>query len=189
MAANKKDDKIVIRKYANRRLYDTSTSTYVTMEHLADMVRKGIDFVVLDAKSGDDITHSVLTQIIAEEETKGNALLPVNFLKQLISMYGSGLQIMLPQYLEQTIETFNANREKMKEMMTGAMGGVFPINAMQDIGRQNMEAMEKTMRMLTQMPKPQTEQSDSKLYEAVTNLQRQISELSQVVHSMADKKR
>lgn len=193
MPDNKKKEPIIIKKYPNRRLYDTSTSTYVTMEYLADMVRSGLDFVVLDAKTNEDITHSVLTQIIVDEEAKGQNLLPLNFLRQLISMYGGGTQWVFQKYLEQAIETFNNNRDKFNEMMSGAMGGVFPMSFMQEMGKQNMEAMEKTIRMFTQMASPtkgsDTPQPDVRLYEAVANMQKQLLDLAKQVNIMAEKKK
>ena len=100
---------IIIKKYANRRLYNTETSSYITLEHLAAMTREGREFKVVDAKSGDDITHSVLTQIIMEEETRGQTMLPVSFLRQLIGMYGDSMQAMVPQYLEASLESFPAS--------------------------------------------------------------------------------
>jgi polyhydroxyalkanoate synthesis repressor PhaR len=115
---------IVIKKYANRRLYDTETSSYITLELLSQMTREGRDFVVVDAKSGDDITHNVLTQIIMEEEQRGGeSLLPVNFLRQLISLYGDSMQSMVPQYLEASMEAFRKNQQQFQEAMQGAFSG------------------------------------------------------------------
>ena len=119
-----KDDPVVIKKYANRRLYNTGTSTYVTLEDLAEMVKKGEDFTVQDAKTGEDITHPVLTQIIFELENKeGQNMLPIPFLRQLISFYGDQMQTLLPTYLESSLSTFTLNQDKLREQMTRALSG------------------------------------------------------------------
>jgi polyhydroxyalkanoate synthesis repressor PhaR len=114
---------VIIKKYANRRLYNTETSSYITLEHLAAMTRAGRDFKVIDAKSEEDITHNVLTQIIMEEETHGQTMLPVNFLRQLISMYGDSMQSMVPQYLEASMDAFRRNQTQFREAMEGAFAG------------------------------------------------------------------
>ncbi len=130
---------IIIKKYANRRLYDTESSSYITLEHLSAMTRKGREFKVVDAKSGDDITHSVLTQIIVEEENRGTTLLPVSFLRQLIAMYGDQMQAMVPHYLEASMEAFRRNQEQVRSTMMGMMaGGSNPFEA---LARQNMAMM------------------------------------------------
>jgi polyhydroxyalkanoate synthesis repressor PhaR len=113
---------IIIKKYANRRLYNTGSSSYITLDHLAQMTRDGRDFKVLDARTGEDITHSVLTQIIMDEETRGQTMLPVSFLRQLISMYGDSMQSMVPHYLEASMEAFRHNQLQFREAMTGAFG-------------------------------------------------------------------
>ena len=113
---------IVIKKYANRRLYNTQSSSYITLEDLARMTREGIDFQVLDAKTGADITHSILTQIIMEEESHGEQMLPISFLRQLIAMYGNSMQSLVPHYLEATMENFRANQRKLQETWTASMG-------------------------------------------------------------------
>ncbi len=109
------DDPVIVKKYANRRLYNTSTSSYITLDDLAGMVRDNVDFQVLDAKTGDDITHSILTQIIMDEETHGEQMLPVSFLRQLISMYGNSMQVMMPSYLEAAMTNFRENQGKIRE--------------------------------------------------------------------------
>src|SRR5688572_30844004 len=119
-ASAPKDDVVIIKKYANRRLYNTESSTYITLEHLAGMVRDKREFKVVDAKTGEDITHSVLTQIIMEEESRGTNLLPVNFLRQLIAMYGDSMQAMVPQYLEASLEAFQRNQSQFRDAMAGA---------------------------------------------------------------------
>jgi polyhydroxyalkanoate synthesis repressor PhaR len=113
---------VVIKKYANRRLYNTQSSSYITLDDLARMTRNGVDFVVLDAKSGNDITHSILTQIIMEEESSGEQMLPVSFLRQLIAMYGNSMQAMMPQYLEASMANFRANQEKLQDAWKGSLG-------------------------------------------------------------------
>lgn len=140
---------ITIKKYANRRLYNTATSSYVTLEHLCQMVKDDVDFVVYDAKSGEDITRSVLTQIIVEEEAKGENLLPISFLRQLISFYGHGMRWMLPSYLEQTMEAFTANQEVIARNMQETMGGVFPFGNMEELGKQNLAMLQQTMNMFS----------------------------------------
>jgi len=139
---------ITIKKYANRRLYNTATSSYVTLDHLCQMVKDNIDFVVFDAKTGEDITRSVLTQIIVEEEGKGGQnLLPINFLRQLISFYGDNLQFLLPRYLEQSMESFAMNQEQMRKYLQESFGGIFPFNRFEELGKQNMAFLEQAMRM------------------------------------------
>ena len=126
---------VIIKKYANRRLYDTESSSYITLERLAEMVRQKREFKVVDAKSGDDITHSVLTQIVMDEEAGGTNMLPVNFLRQLIGMYGDGMQSMVPQYLEASLEAFQRNQTQFRDALAGAFtGGPFA-----EIARRNME--------------------------------------------------
>jgi polyhydroxyalkanoate synthesis repressor PhaR len=153
----KTDGEIVIKKYANRRLYNTGTSTYVTLEDLAQMVKKGEDFSVQDAKSGDDITHSVLTQIIFEQESKtGNTLLPISFLRQLISYYGDQMQMVVPTFLEHSMKTFADQQTQMREQMTRAFGETpltknlqMPIQMMEEHVRRNTEMFRQAMQMFS----------------------------------------
>ncbi|PHZ85522.1 polyhydroxyalkanoate synthesis repressor PhaR [Paremcibacter congregatus] len=146
-------DRIIIKKYANRRLYNTDSSSYVTLDDLAVMVKDGTDFVVRDAKSGEDITHSVLTQIIFEEESKGETMLPVNFLRQLISFYGDGLQKVVPDYLESSMSAFAENQEKFRDFFTGTLPGADLANPalkpFEEMARQNMAIFEQTMSMFS----------------------------------------
>ncbi|HEY0011970.1 MAG TPA: polyhydroxyalkanoate synthesis repressor PhaR [Allosphingosinicella sp.] len=136
MAASGSGDGVVtIKKYANRRLYNTESSSYITLEHLAEMVRQKREFKVLDAKSGDDITHGVLTQIIMEEEARGTTMLPVNFLRQLIGLYGGSMQASVPQYLEASLEAFQKNRSQL----TDAVAGALAVNPFAEMARRNME--------------------------------------------------
>lgn len=141
----------VVKKYANRRLYDTGRSSYVTLEDLYDMVKEGHDFVVVDAKSGDDLTKQVLTQIIVEKEASGETVLPVNFLKQLIGFYGESMQPILPSYLEQSLQKFTDNQDYIREQMTQNLGGMFPLKMMEDMTKQNMALFEQTMKAWTDM--------------------------------------
>ena len=137
---------ITIKKYANRRLYNTGTSTYVTLDDLAEMVKKGEDFQVVDAKTGDDITRSVLTQIIVEQENKGPNLLPVTFLRQLIRFYGDSLQNLVPTYLDFSIDALTREQEKFRNQLTQAFG-VGPFVGLDEHVRRNTEMFEQAMRM------------------------------------------
>lgn len=140
---------ITIKKYANRRLYNTATSSYVTLENLAQMVRDGQDFVVNDAKSGEDLTRSVLTQIIFEQEQKGQNLLPIPFLRQLITFYDDSLQGFLPSYLEMSMESFSQEREKLRERMVGAFGGKERFEQFEGQIRKNLSMFEEAVRMFS----------------------------------------
>lgn len=145
-----------IKKYANRRLYNTATSSYVTLDYLAQMVREGLDFTVEDAKTGEDITRSVLTQIIVEEESKGQNMLPINFLRQLISLYGDNLQFLVPRYLEQSMESFSRNQEQFRSYMKESFGGMMPFGQLEEMSKQNMNFFEQAMRMWTPFTVPMT---------------------------------
>jgi len=138
---------IVIKKYANRRLYNTAKSSYVTLDHLAQMVRDGQDFVVNDAKSGEDITRGVLAQIIFEEEAKGQNLLPANFLRSLIRLYGDTLQGFVPGYLDASMDTFAKNQERMREQVQRAFEANPALANFEALARSNMEWFEQAMRM------------------------------------------
>ncbi len=141
----KTDEPIIIKKYANRRLYNTGTSTYVTLEDLATMVKQGEDFVVYDAKTSEDITRSVLAQIIFEQENKeGQNLLPINFLRQLIRFYGDSMQMLVPRYLEVSLDSLTRDQGKFREQMAQAFGGFGP---MEEQVRRNMEMFEKAFGM------------------------------------------
>src|SRR3954454_5959733 len=140
---------ITIKKYANRRLYNTATSSYVTLDHLCQMVKDGMDFVVYDAKTGEDITRSVLTQIIVEEESKGQNLLPISFLRQLISFYGDNMQWVVPRYLEFSMQSFARNQEQMRDYFQNTIGGMFPFGTFEEIGKQNLAIFERAMRMFS----------------------------------------
>jgi polyhydroxyalkanoate synthesis repressor PhaR len=143
-------DKIVIKKYANRRLYNTGSSSYVTLEHLREMVKEGVDFVVYDAKTNEDITRSVLGQIIFEEESRGQNLLPIQFLRQLIGFYGDQMQSLVPSYLEMSLNAFTQQQERMREQFgMSAFGATDGYGAFQDQVRQNMALFDRAMKMFT----------------------------------------
>jgi polyhydroxyalkanoate synthesis repressor PhaR len=146
---------VVIKKYANRRLYNTATSAYVTLDHLSQMVKDKTDFVVYDAKTGEEITRSVLTQIIVEEESKGGqTMLPIPFLRQLISFYGDSLQGVVPQYLEMSMTQFARNQEQMRRYLQNAFG-FNPFQQFESMGKQNMAMFEQAMRMFNPFGKGQ----------------------------------
>src|SRR6476661_9931317 len=146
--------KVTIKKYANRRLYDTESSTYITLDRLAHMVREGREFEVVDAKSGEDITRQVLTQIIVDEEARGGeTMLPLNFLKQLIGLYGNSMQNFVPQYLEAAMDAFQRNQSAVKD----AFGG----NMFADLAKRNMAMFEDAAQALSGKPKPEAQPSGS----------------------------
>ena len=138
---------VVVKKYANRRLYNTATSSYVTLDDLAKLIKEGGDFVAQDAKSGEDITRSVLTQIIVEQEQKGQNLLPTSFLRQLISFYGDSMQVLVPGYLEQAMIAFARNQEQMRKNLQATFG-IFPFGQFEEMGKQNIALFERALKML-----------------------------------------
>lgn len=151
---SKGDDRVVIKKYANRRLYNTASSSYVTLDHLSEMVKRGVDFVVYDAKTNEDITRTVLTQIIFEEESRGENLLPIQFLRQLIGFYGNSMQAFLPSYLEMSLATFAQQQEAMRAQLSKLGHGSGPFD---DQIRQNMQMFERAMKMFTPFAYPRPE--------------------------------
>jgi len=151
---------ITIKKYANRRLYNTETSSYVTLDHLAAMIKEGEDFVVHDAKSGEDLTRSVLTQIIFEKETHDDNMLPIAFLRQLIKFYGDSMQAMVPSYLESTMEVLNRHKEQLHLAFGGTDNGNF-MPLFEEMTRQNMAFFEQTMQMFAQTASKDTVKSAS----------------------------
>ncbi|MBB2973462.1 MULTISPECIES: polyhydroxyalkanoate synthesis repressor PhaR [Phyllobacteriaceae] len=202
-----KSDHTIIKKYANRRLYNTGTSTYVTLEDLAGMVKKGEEFSVQDAKTGEDITHSVLTQIIFELENKdGQNMLPIPFLRQLIAFYGDQMQMIVPSYLEQTMAAFTREQERMREQLAAAFGKSpaelmrmdFPVKLIEEQVRRNTEMFNQAMRMFTPFPlggaangkaeeaakgdaeaaKPQSSDDLRELKEQIAAMQRKIDQLA-----------
>lgn len=175
---------VVVKKYANRRLYNTESSSYITLDTLAEMVRGGRDFVVYDAKTGEDITRGVLTQIIVEEENKGRALLPTSFLRHLIAFYGDSLQNLVPRYLDQAMANFARQQQDMRVAMQQTMGNLFPFN-MEEMGRQ----MERAMTLFSPFYRPpgsagpdaahgteQVEQEVEMLRAEVAELRRQLAD-------------
>ena len=158
--------RIVIKKYANRRLYNTGSSSYVTLEHLSEMVKQGVNFVVYDARTNDDITRQVLTQIIFEAENSGQNLLPIQFLRQLIKLYGHQIQALVPGYLEMSLDAFARQQDRMREQVGGTLGGGFVkapfpgadgYRVFEEQVRQNMALFDRAMKMFTPFPYGRTE--------------------------------
>ncbi|MCA8909348.1 MAG: polyhydroxyalkanoate synthesis repressor PhaR [Rhodospirillaceae bacterium] len=154
---------VTIKKYANRRLYNTSTSSYVTLDHLSHMVKDGVEFAVYDAKSGENITRSVLTQIIVEEENKGQNMLPIGFLRQLISMYGDSMQWMVPNYLEYSMQAFAKNQEKMRQYFQQTMAGMFPFGTLEEMSKQQLAMAERAMKMFSPFPENPVQSATERL--------------------------
>jgi len=145
-AATPQQQPVVVKKYANRRLYNTETSSYITLDNLADMIRAGRDFVVYDAKSGEDITRGVLTQIIVEEESKGTSMLPTAFLRQLIGFYGGNLQGVVPRYLEQAMSSFARQQQQLRQVVQQTFSPFMPVGV-EEMSRQNVAMIERAMSM------------------------------------------
>ena len=197
----KSDEPVIIKKYANRRLYNTGTSTYVTLEDLAGMVKAGEDFVVYDAKTNEDITRSVLTQIIFEQENKEGTqnLLPINFLRQLIRFYGDSMQMLVPRYLEVSIDSLTREQSKFREQISQAFGmGGF--GGMEDHVRRNMEMFERTFAMFAPFARqagqnnsqgvPDTEKepkSSAGSGDDINDLKRQMEEMQKRLDRLGDK--
>ena len=181
---------ITIKKYANRRLYNTGTSAYVTLEDLATMVKGGENFVVFDAKSGEDITRSVLAQIIFEQENKeGQSLLPIAFLRQLIRFYGDSMQMLVPRFLEQSMQSLTSQQGKLREQMAQAFGGV-GFGAMEDQVRRNMEMFEKTFAMFAPFARGQSKPAEEKPQGSsgeMEELKRQLDELQKRIDKLGSK--
>ena len=146
--ANQESQPVIIKKYANRRLYNTDTSTYVTLEDLAEMVRAERDFVVYDAKTGEELTHTVLTQIIVEQESRGTNLLPIGFLRQLIRFYGDSMQKLVPSYLEFSLDSLTKQQEQYRRRFSDALGTA-AFDAVQEQVRKNFETFERALGMFT----------------------------------------
>ena len=187
----KAEGPVVIKKYANRRLYNTQTSSYVTLDHLAAMVKEGTEFEVQDARTGEDITRSVLTQIIFEEEAKGQSLLPIKFLRQLIRFYGDSLQAFVPGYLDMSMDGFTKNQGAMRDRIAEALGGGNKM--VEDLTRQNLAMFENAMKMFVPFgavgaaaaksgePKSAAKPTEdiADLKEEMEAMRRQLAELSQ----------
>jgi polyhydroxyalkanoate synthesis repressor PhaR len=167
--------KVTIKKYANRRLYDTESSTYITLDRLAAMVREGREFEVVDAKTGEDITRSVLTHIIVDEEARGSTMLPVNFLKQIIGLYGNSMQTMVPGYLEAAMDAFSRNQTAMRD----AFGG----NVLADLAKRNMSVFEDASRAFT--PKAKSAADASPREDEVEALRAELAALQAKVDRLS----
>jgi polyhydroxyalkanoate synthesis repressor PhaR len=190
-ATAKTADPVEIKKYANRRLYNTGTSAYVTLEDLAGMVKSGEDFIVHDAKSGEDITRSVLTQIIFEQENKqGQNLLPITFLRQLIRFYGDSMQMLVPRYLEASIDSFTREQEKFRQQMAQAFG-VGAFTSLDDQVRRNMEMFERAFAMFTPFVRREAAggeaQKPSSKSGEMDDLKRQLEEMQRKVDRLTEK--
>ncbi|MBQ1541615.1 polyhydroxyalkanoate synthesis repressor PhaR [Caulobacter sp. CCUG 60055] len=190
-------ERVIIKKYANRRLYNTASSSYVTLEHLSDMVKEGIDFVVYDAKTNEDITRTVLTQIIFEEENRGQNLLPIQFLRQLIRFYGDSMQAFVPSYLELSLDSFTRQQDRLRsQFASGQFPGLGGPGFLEDQVRQNLALFDRAMKMFTpfaftradepapEAPKPAaTPAADSSL----DDLKRRIEEMQAQIEKLASK--
>ena len=179
---------VVIKKYANRRLYDTSTSSYVTLDHLSDLVRREIDFEVVDAKTGEDLTRQVLTQIIFEKENKGEGALPVNFLRKLIGFYGGRSQNLLPAWLEMSMNSFAEGQERWSK----TLGNANPFSLIEKQSRANMEMFENAVRMFTpglspRKSKRKKEEEAGEQQEAVDVLRAQMAEMQAQLDALSRK--
>ena len=191
----KSEHPITIKKYANRRLYNTGTSTYVTLEDLASMVKGGEDFIVNDAKTGEDITRQVLAQIIFEQDNKeGQSMLPIAFLRQLIRFYGDSMQMLVPRYLEVSIDSFTREQEKFRQHMAQTFGGS-PFGALEDQVRRNMEMFERAFAMFTPFARreqqtasePEKRQSSTSDSDDIHDLKRQMEEMQKRLDRLTDK--
>jgi polyhydroxyalkanoate synthesis repressor PhaR len=195
-------ERVVIKKYANRRLYNTASSSYVTLEHLSEMVKKGVDFVVYDAKTNEDITRTVLTQIIFEEESQGQSLLPIQFLRQLISFYGNSMQAFLPSYLEMSLATFTQQQEQLRKQFSG-LSSAPGIAAYEEQIRQNMALFDRAMKMFSPFaytkpeeppaPPPRAEPAPPPAAagggdEALTELRKRMEEMQAQIEQLAQKR-
>ena len=206
------DERVVIKKYANRRLYNTASSSYVTLEHLSEMVKKGVDFVVYDAKTNEDITRPVLTQIIFEEESRGQNLLPIQFLRQLIRFYGDSMQALVPSYLELSLDSFTQQQERMRKQFADTLGGAMVgkggLGYFEDQVRQNMMLFDRAMKMFspftfpaqpgagpgqsepTAAPAPQAQPQphpQAQEDESLNDLKRRIEEMQAQIAKLASK--
>ena len=173
---------VVIKKYANRRLYNTQTSSYVTLDHLCEMVKDGVEFEVRDARTGEDITRSVLTQIIFEEENKGQNLLPIRFLRQLIRMYGDSLQAFVPGYLDMTMESFSKNQDAMKDRIAEAFGGGNQM--VENLTRQNLAMFERAMQTWTSFGSAMRSGGAEEPAEPKTKPSSEVADLKQEIEAM-----
>lgn len=194
------ENKIIIKKYSNRRLYNTESSSYITLDDVTQLVRDKKDFIIVDAKTGDDLTRSVLTQIIVEEESKGQSLLPISFLKELIGFYGGSLETLLPGYLEQSMKSFVRNQSEIKKYMQKTWKGFLPLQELEKMGEQNLKIFEDTMKMFSpfkpeqanqkttqekeKQPTPKADKSDIDL----SDIEKQIASLKDQLDHLKQKK-
>jgi polyhydroxyalkanoate synthesis repressor PhaR len=189
---------ITIKKYANRRLYNTETSSYVTLDTLSQMVKEAKEFCVYDAKTGEDITRQVLTHIIVEEESKGQNLLPISFLRHLISFYGDSLQAVVPNYLDHSMSSFARNQEQMRNYLDDTFGGLTPFMKMEEISKKNMSMFENAMKMFTPFYNPNDAAHNGGTSSApaaapkgdsdITDLRTQMLEMQRKLDQLSDKK-
>jgi polyhydroxyalkanoate synthesis repressor PhaR len=183
-AAAPADPPVVVKKYANRRLYNTESSSYVTLDDLAAMVRQGRHFVVYDAKSGEDITRGVLTQIIVEEEAKGRSLLPTSFLRQIIGFYGDSMQSLVPRYLENVMGAFARQQEQVRRAVEQSMGGFNPFGGLEEMGKQNMAMMERAMNLFAPFRPGGAEPPESGDSARVAALQAEVEQLKRQIEAL-----
>ncbi len=212
-SANGAQGRVVIKKYANRRLYNTASSSYVTLEHLSEMVKEGVDFVVFDAKTNEDITRSVLTQIIFDEESRGQNLLPIQFLRQLIGFYGNSMQAFLPSYLELSLDSFTRQQERMRTQMgaiaPGLAQGLAPNLAaglgtaagpqfLEDQVKQNLAMFDRAMKMFSPFAYVRPEESEvaapapaapapAATDDSLNDLKKKIEEMQEQISRLASK--
>ena len=182
------ENAVIIKKYANRRLYNTKSSSYITLDHLSKMTREGIDFRVVDAKTGSDITHQILTQIIMEEEASGEQMLPVNFLRQLIGMYGNSMQSMLPHYLEASMDSFRENQLKLRKAFEESMG----TNPLARLAQQNIAMFQAAaaaflpgVEQATDKPEPVAEEIVAADGDDLAKLRAQMEEMQRKLDQLA----
>jgi len=194
------DERVVIKKYANRRLYNTASSSYVTLEHLSEMVKRGVDFVVYDAKTNEDITRTVLTQIIFEEESRGENLLPIQFLRQLISFYGNQMQHFLPSYLEMSLASFADQQERLRGQFASLTPGA-GMTAFDETIRQNMALFDRAMKMFSPFafaptaeppaakpaPAPAPAAAPAAQDEGLADLKKRLEEMQAQIEKLASK--
>ncbi len=197
--AKKNGERVVIKKYANRRLYNTQSSSYVTLEHLAEMVKEGVDFVVFDAKTNEEITRQVLTQIIFEAENSGQNLLPIQFLRQLIQLYGNQIQSLVPGYLEMSLDAFARQQDRLREQL-GPLGAALPApfnggRAFDEQIRQNMALFDRAMKMFTPFtytppetaPAPAPPAAAGPGDESLADLKSRLDEMQKQIEKLAKK--
>jgi polyhydroxyalkanoate synthesis repressor PhaR len=193
---------VIIKKYANRRLYNTATSAYVTLEDLADMVKKGVDFIVHDAKTGEDITRSVLTQIIFEQESKGQNLLPIKFLRQLIRFYGDQMQALIPSYLEMSIEQLTREQKRFRDQLLNSFGvSPEPFKQLDEQVKKNFAMFEDAMKLFNPFAAtaaarethsepaapPERERESSSSSSELKAMQEQLREMQRKLESLTEK--